>query len=217
MAMIWPQLPTTPPPPQRPAPLFLSDPAGPAAFTTAEALAQGLPERALARLLRDGAVERLGRGAWRRADAPPPALDLGLDLLEVALRAPEATLCLGAALAHHGLSDHLPAAHDLALPRDRRPPRVAAPVRWHRFDGPTFHLGRGPLEVDAGRQIGLYSPERCLADAFRLRHTVGEDVAVEALKRWLRRPTSTPAALLALARALPKAEPALAAALRVLL
>jgi hypothetical protein len=71
--------------------------------------------------------------------------------------------------------------------------------------------------VDAGLHIGLYSPARCVVDAFRLRHELGEDVAVEALKRWLRAPGASPAALLELARAFPEGEPALRAALRVLL
>lgn len=73
------------------------------------------------------------------------------------------------------------------------------------------------MDIDDGVQIGVYSPERCIVDAFRLRHRVGEDVAIEALKRWLRRPGPVPAELLALARSFPKGEPSLLRALQVLL
>lgn len=65
--------------------------------------------------------------------------------------------------------------------------------------------------------LGIYGAERCIVDAFRLRHLEGEELAIEALRRWLRRPGSSPARLLDLARSLPRGEPALLRALRVVL
>ena len=185
----------------------------PTSFKHAAARAAGLSVRHLSWLVREGTVERFGRGLYRRTDAPT----VDLDLVEIALRAPDATLCLTSALSHHDLTDAIPPAIDVALPRSRRPPRVAPPVRWHRFHEETFALGRESLEVDGGVFLGVYSAERCIVDAFRLRHLEGEEVAVEALRRWLRRHGSTPAQLLELARSFPKGEPALLHALRVLL
>jgi len=185
----------------------------PTAFTYATARAAGLSDRALASLVADGTFERLGRGVYRKTDAPLA----DHDLIEVALRAPDATLCLVTALAQHDLTDAIPATLDVALPRSRRAPKVEAPVTWHRFHDDTFLLGREAMDVDDGVQIGVYSPERCVVDAFRLRHQIGEEVAIEALKCWLRRPGAVPAQLLALARSFPKAEPSLLRALQVLL
>ncbi len=185
----------------------------PTSFTYAAARAAGLSDRRLARLVRVGTIERFGRGVYRMADAPP----VDLDLVEIALRAPDATLCLTSALSHHDLTDSVPTAIDVALPRSRRPPRVAPPVRWHRFHEETFTLGRGPLEIDDGVFLGVYGAERSIVDAFRLRHQEGEEVAIEALRRWLRRPGAVPSRLLELARSLPKGEPALLRALQVLL
>ena len=102
------------------------------------------------------------------------------------------------------------------LPRSRRPPRVRAPVRWHRFHEDTFLVGRETIEVDEGLSLGLYSAERSIIDAFRLRHQEGEDLAVEALRRWLKRPGATSADLLAMVRSFPKVEPSLLQALRIL-
>lgn len=185
----------------------------PTAFTYAAARDAGLSDRALSSLVADGTFERLGRGVYRKTDAPLA----DHDLIEVALRAPDATLCLVTALAHHDLTNAIPTTIDVALPRSRRAPKVEAPVTWHRFRDDTFGVGRELLDVDDGVRIGVYSPERSIVDAFRLRHRVGEDVAIEALKRWLRRPRAVPAELLALARSFPKAEPALLRALQVLL
>ena len=78
-------------------------------------------------------------------------------------------------------------------------------------------IGHTELELDEETVIGLYGPERSIIDAFRLRHLEGHELAVEALKRWLRRPGSSPAALLAMARDFPKARPALQTALEILL
>lgn len=184
----------------------------PSAFSHGLAAERGLSDRRLRRLLAEGVLERLGHGLYRKADAPLA----DFDRIEIALRASDATLCLTTALSHHDLSDVVPSEIDVALPRSRRPPRVRAPVRWHRFHEDTFDVGRETIEVDEGLRIGIYSAERCLIDAFRLRHQEGDELAVEALRRWLTRPGATPANLLAMAKHFPKAEPSLLQTLRIL-
>jgi len=169
-------------------------------------------DRVLRGLVARGSLERLGRGLYRKADAPLA----DLDLIEIALRAPDATLCLRSALSHHDLTDIIPTEIDVALPRSQRQPRLALPVRWHRFHDATFHIGRDTVEVDDGLSLGVFSPERCVIDALRLRHQEGEEVAIEALRRYLRRPGATPARLLDMAASFPKAEPVLLGALRIL-
>ncbi len=141
----------------------------------------------LDKLVEDGVLERLGHGLYRKSEAPPA----DLDRIESALRAPEATLCLATALSLDDLTDAVPSEIDVALPRSRRPPRVSAPVRWHRFHEDTFQVGRETFEVGEGLSLGVYSAKRSVIDAFRLRHQEGEELAVEALRRWLERPGST--------------------------
>jgi hypothetical protein len=51
-------------------------------------------------------------------------------------------------------------------------------------------------------EIAIYSPERSVVDAMRLRSQVGTDVAYEALRRYLRRPGASTGNLLRLARRL---------------
>lgn len=126
-------------------------------------------------------------------------------------------MCLRSALARHGLIDDIPAEIDIALRRGTRAPALGAPIRWHRFDPTTFDLGRGVLDLGAGQTIGLYGPERCIADAFRLAGSEGPGLGNEALRRWLRRRGSTPAQLLRLAAQLPKAGTSLRRSLQVLL
>lgn len=185
----------------------------PAAFTFAQARQGGLSERNLRELRELGRVETLARGIYLRSDAA--AADT--DLLQIAARAPEATLCLRSALARHELIDDIPFEIDLAIPRGKRRPATTAPARWHHFDADTFHLGQGRLSLAGGLSIGLYSPERCIVDAFRLRHLEGTELAHQSLKAWLRTRHAQPAALLRLAKSFPKAEPSLRQALELLL
>ena len=111
----------------------------PATFSYTDARAAGLSDRRLYALRDAGLIEPLGRGLFERADAVG---DADSDLLEIAHRAPQATLCLTTALARHGLSDAIPARIDIALPRGQRHPRTQAPVTWHSFDLGTFDVGR---------------------------------------------------------------------------
>lgn len=184
----------------------------PATFRCADVAEAGAPESWLRGWLADGEVERVRRGLYRRSDADP----VDLDRVEVALRAPVATICLVSGLVEHDLVDDSPSMLDVAVPRGTWRPRVAAPVRWHSFAVATFDVDRDVISVDSQTSIGLYGARRCIVDAFRLRHEVGPDVAIEALKRWLRRRGNSPAELLDVGRRFPSAMPSLTATLQVL-
>jgi len=186
----------------------------PATFTYTQARRTRLSDRRLYRLRDAGLIEQIGRGLYQRIDDSGTA---DRDLVEIAHRVPRATLCLVTALARHDLTDIIPARIDVALPRGHRHPRVQSLATWHSFAVGTFDLGRDEFVLDGRLRIGLYQSERCIVDAFRLRHQEGDDIAVEALRRWLRRRGAQPTTLLAMARHFPKAEPALRAALQVLL
>ncbi|MEV4635939.1 hypothetical protein AB0J80_01170 [Actinoplanes sp. NPDC049548] len=192
----------------------------PATFTYSQARKDAhLTDRHMAVLREQGLIDAISRGLYRRVDK---ALSgdhgpLDIDLLEIAHRAPAATLCLTTALARHDLTDAIPATIDVALPRGRHRPAVNVPVSWHSFDQSTYAIGREHLRLDNHTTIGIYSAERCIIDAFRLSHLEGEDLPIEALRRWLRRRGNIPSTLLTMAQAFPKAQRSLRYALRILL
>jgi predicted transcriptional regulator of viral defense system len=185
----------------------------PTTFTAADATQYGVSRRELQRMLATGALERLGRGLYRRRDDAAP---LDYDLVEIAVRADKATLCLLSALARHELSDIIPATYDVALPRGTWRPRTTAPVQWHTFDRATFELGRNEIPVDDTHALGLYNAPRTIVDTFRLRREVGPEVANEALRRWLRQ-GGEPAELIRITNSFRAAKPAILHALQVLL
>lgn len=185
----------------------------PAVFSYSEAHAQGFSDHALRKLRADGLIELLSRGVYRRTDVEPGEIELS----EIVLRAPKATLCLTTALSRHDLTDAIPRTIDVALPQGTWLPRLSIPVTWHKFARATFEIGRETIRIDTHR-IGLYDAQRSIVDTFRLRHLEGYELAIEALKRWLRKRGSQPSALLAMAhRVDPRSEAALRKAMEILL
>lgn len=178
--------------------------------------ALGMSKHRLYEMVEAGELEQIAPGYYLR---PGEFDDTTATWASISLRKPSATICLLSALSLHELTDEIPRETDIALPRGERTLSTRfTPIRWHSFDRATFDLGRTEHSLpDLSLSVGLYSPERTIIDAFRLRHDVGADVANEALKRWLRRRGNTPAALLALARSFPKALPALRTTLEILL
>jgi Transcriptional regulator, AbiEi antitoxin len=73
----------------------------------------GLSRSALYRGARAGRLDRIARGIY----LPAEASGVDWDLLEAATRRPDATICLISALAHYDLTDAIPAALDVAIPR----------------------------------------------------------------------------------------------------
>jgi predicted transcriptional regulator of viral defense system len=166
-----------------------------------EARELGLSKSGLYRAAKAGRYDRIARGLYLPADAG--AADW--DWLEAASRRPDATICLTSGLAHHDLTDVIPAALDVALPRGSRTPATSSAIRWHLFNRATFTLGRSTITIPGTDQtIGIYSPERCIADAFRLRGELGYELGRDALREWLRR-GGKPARLMSLAAQLPRA------------
>jgi predicted transcriptional regulator of viral defense system len=182
-------------------------------FSYREAKQAGLSDTRLYGLRDAGMILALGGGVYRWADAPPA----DLDLIEIAVRVPRATLCLETALARHQLIDSIPAAIDIAIPRGRTRRALKAPCRLHQFDPRTFDVGRETLDIDARTSLGIYSAERSLVDTVRIRHLQGSDIAWEALRRWLRQPGASPAQLIEIAKRFAGAEQAIRKALEVLL
>ena len=172
----------------------------------------GLSRTGLYRAACAGDLTRVARGIYLPADAP--AVDWGL--VEAATRRSNATICLTSALAHHDLTDAIPDILDVAIPRGGRSPATEHAITWHQFDAATFDLGRDEIPIEGtGLSIGLYSPERCITDAFRLRGQLGYETARDALKEWLRR-GGKPNTLMRIALQLPRAKTPLLHALEML-
>jgi predicted transcriptional regulator of viral defense system len=152
-------------------------------FRSKDAVAAGVSWRDLYALRDQGAILELSRGLYQRADAAGIS---HLDFVAVCGRAPHGMICLNSALAYWDLSDEIPAEVDLAVPSgSHRPVIDYPPTRVHTFRAGTFAIGRLEIAEEAGERFWVSDRERTVADAFRLRHLTGEDLAFAALRRYL--------------------------------
>jgi predicted transcriptional regulator of viral defense system len=169
-------------------------------FRVGEAERAGVPRYELYRLRARGELDSVGRGVFRRAGS---AISSSADLATVCARVPGGIICSNSALAYWDLTDELPAAVHIALPRGSHRPHIDFPAtEVHVFAAATFGLEHREETSETGERLSIYSPERAVVDAMRLSHRVGRDTALQALKRYLRRADAQPRRLVAVAREL---------------
>lgn len=147
---------------------------------TKDALALGIHPATLYSLRDSGRIIELARGLYRLADAKEFA---NPDLAVVAVRAPDAAVCLVSALSFHGITTQIPAVVHLAVARGNyhRMKLRPLPVRVYRYDAKTFNAGLETHDI-GGVKVKIYSVARSVADVFKFRNKLGLDVAVEALR-----------------------------------
>lgn len=158
----------------------------------------GIPRAYLKRLSDRGLLEQLGRGLYRLADAPVSELST---LAEVSKRVPHAVICLLSALQVYGLTAEAPHAVWVLIDRHARAPTLESPrIEVVRASGPARAHGVDVRFID-GVRVKITTPAKTVADCFRFRRHVGIDVAIEALKDYLRKRSGTVDSLVEAAQA----------------
>lgn len=144
--------------------------------------AEGIHPRWLRRLRDEGVIERIRAGVYRAAE-PPESTDQSL--FEACAAVADGVVCMTSALAYHRLSTVNPRRVEIAIPRDHWKPVVAyPPIRFYEFRDMTTGLQR--LDGPGRAELRIFNAERSICDAFRLRHEIGKDIALEALQSYLR-------------------------------
>ncbi|MFN7589275.1 MAG: type IV toxin-antitoxin system AbiEi family antitoxin domain-containing protein [Planctomycetota bacterium] len=147
--------------------------------------AHGVARTYLARLCAQGQLRQIGRGLYVPADAEQSA---DSNLAAVGKRFPAGVVCLLSALRVHGLTTQAPFEAWIALPRQARVPKSAGlPIRVVRMVPRSLEAGVEKKTVD-GVQVSVFDVEKTVADCFRFRSRIGLDVALEAMREYLRRP-----------------------------
>jgi len=148
----------------------------------------GITAATVARLERDGEVIRLARGLYQLPDAN---LHSQHTLAETTRLIPRGVICLGSALAFHGLTDNMPSKVWIAIGRKDWRPRVRyPPIRVSRFPDKLLNAGVEHHEIE-GIRVPIFGVAKTIADLFRYKRTVGDSLAVEGLREALRRRKAT--------------------------
>jgi predicted transcriptional regulator of viral defense system len=143
----------------------------------------GISRTALARLVEGGVVERVARGLYVPTAAKVTEHH---SLVESAKRVPKGIVCLLSALQFHGLTTQSP--HEVWLAIDvkaRKPASEWPPRRIVRFSGRALTFGVESHVIE-GVDVRVTSKEKTVADCFKYRNKIGLDVALEALREYLR-------------------------------
>lgn len=146
---------------------------------TQQAVALGIHPATIYELRDSGKLTQLSRGLYRLASA---AEFEHPDLALIGIRAPKAAVCLISALSFHGITTQIPAVVHLAVKRGsyHQLKVDAVPVHVYRYDAQTFDAGLAQHDV-GGVKVNVYGVARSVVDAFKFRHKIGLDVALEAL------------------------------------
>ncbi len=151
--------------------------------------AAGIPLVYLKRLVDSGELARLGRGLYQ--DPERVGEDVAHDLAEAARAVPNGVVSLASALRHHELTTQLPHAVWMTIPHKARTPKVQSlRLEIVRATGDVLTAGVEHIRVE-DVDVPIYGVAKTIADCFKHRRHVGEDVAIEALRDALRQKKTT--------------------------
>ena len=143
----------------------------------------GIARTVLQRLERQGRLVKLGRGLYALAGAE---LGESAMLAAASRRVPTGVVCLLSALRLHDMTTENPSEIWLAIDRKARRPVIAGlPLRIVRFSPALLREGTDSQVID-GVEVRVTNPARTVADCFKYRSKIGIDVALAALRSYVR-------------------------------
>lgn len=149
-----------------------------------EMKASGIHTREIQKLVDTGSIVKVKPGLYRLTDLQTGESN---GIVEVCLAMPKAVICLTSALAFHELTTIVPTAITYAIPRADKPIKLFhPPTESFYFSQVQYKAGIEHHETKAGN-IRVYGIEKTICDCFRFRNKLGEDIAMEGLKSYLRR------------------------------
>lgn len=144
---------------------------------------QGINGNRLQRLIRVGQVERVRRGLYQAGQGEETEYHTWA---QAALLVPQGVVCLLSALRFHELTTQAPFEVWLAIGNKAWRPKVEdVPLRIHYFSGASLTSGIEEHQF-AGVPVKIYGAAKTVADCFKFRNKIGVDVALEALRAYLR-------------------------------
>ena len=123
-------------------------------------------------------VEKIKPGLYRRVGVFPAT-----EWEEIGKIVPEGVLCLQSAWQYFELTTHISAQFHVAIAHKKKLVLPAyPPIKLYHWSNPYLDIGR--VQMD-GFQI--FDMERSVCDAIRFRKKVGQEMATEVLKTYLKR------------------------------
>jgi predicted transcriptional regulator of viral defense system len=146
---------------------------------------QSFQVREVAALVEEGKIEKIKPGLYRLSDIT----DVGINrsFIDVCKAMPKGVICLASALSYYEFTTFNPSELYIAIPNKAKYIHMEyPPVKIYYFSDRFYKAGIETITRPQGL-VRIYGMEKTICDMFRYRKKLGEDMALEALRKYLHR------------------------------
>ena len=144
----------------------------------------GIHTREISQAVREGVIEKVKPGLYKMRNS---RFDEYSGFVDITKAKKTAVICLTSALAYHELSTINPDTITVAVPMNTDKFKLDyPPIRVYYFPESLYPIGIEEKRTSSGK-FRIYNAEKTVCDMFRYRNKLGEDLALEGLKNYLKR------------------------------
>jgi len=146
-------------------------------------------------LVKERSIEKIKPGFYRLSDYGY-FKDVNVSLITVCRAEPQAVICLISALDYYEMTDFNPSEIYYAIPHSQKKKSISyPPVKTFFFRERFYNPGIDIINTKYG-ELKIYNKEKTICDMFRYRNKLGEDLAMQALKNYLKQKKKSIATLI---------------------
>jgi predicted transcriptional regulator of viral defense system len=151
--------------------------------------------REITLLVKEKTLEKIKPGFYRLSDYGY-FKDVNVSLITVCRADPQAVICLISALDYYEMTDFNPSEIYYAIPHSQKKKSISYPsVKTFFFRERFYKPGIDIVHTKYG-ELKIYNKEKTICDMFRYRNKLGEDLAMQALKNYLKQKKKSIATLI---------------------
>jgi predicted transcriptional regulator of viral defense system len=151
--------------------------------------------REITLLVKERTIQKIKPGFYRLSDYGY-FKDVNLSLITVCRADPQAVICLISALDYYEMTDFNPSEIYYAIPHSQKKKSISyPPVKAFFFRERFYKPGINIIHTKYG-ELKIYNKEKTICDMFRYRNKLGEDLAMQALKNYLKQKKKSIATLI---------------------
>lgn len=151
--------------------------------------------REITSLVKEKTIEKIKPGYYRLSDYGF-FKDVNVSLITVCRAEPQSVICLISALDYYEMTDFNPSEIFYAIPHSKKKRSINyPPVKTFFFRERFYNPGIEVIKTKYG-DLRIYNKEKTVCDMFRYRNKLGEDLAMQALKNYLKQKKKSIAALI---------------------
>jgi len=151
--------------------------------------------REITLLVKERTIEKIKPGFYRLSDYGY-FKDVNVSLITVCRAEPQSVICLLSALDYYEMTDFNPSEIYYAIPHSQKKKSISyPPVKTFFFRDRFYNPGIEIIETKYG-ELRIYNREKTVCDMFRYRNKLGEDLAMQSLKNYLKQKKKSIATLI---------------------